>query len=391
MLVNFFHSEQMDRLFSISLSHPHYPDYVKGLNRRFSNHRVSVNKLFIPTMPNFQGLCDLGFKRTGQVLKILFRLVLTPPICLYLLCRFLLFLHRKEIDILHINNGGYPGALSARVMALAGRLAGVPKIVMVVNNLAVGYKRFSRKLELPFDWLVKNSVHVFVTGSKVAEMQLRDTLSLTYGITLREVSEPRNDSRLRWGVQSTETTVFGIVALHEPRKGHRYLLEAVKLLSDCAGSKANFILLIEGSGSLEKTLKNLVVSSNLSHIVKFCGDVENIANFYQACDILVLSSVCDEDFPNVILEAMAFKKPVIGTMIAGIPEQIDHGHTGLLVPPRDVEALGSAMEFFLESKECQTQFGLAALRAFNAKFKSEVSVAKYCALYFELLEYEEVN
>ena len=81
-------------------------------------------------------------------------------------------------DVLHINNGGYPAALSARAAAIAGRLAGVDKIIMVVNNMAVDYHRLSRRFDYPFDRLVVRSVDRFITGSEAASRRLSAVLWL---------------------------------------------------------------------------------------------------------------------------------------------------------------------------------------------------------------------
>jgi glycosyltransferase involved in cell wall biosynthesis len=76
----------------------------------------------------------------------------------------------------------------------------------------------------------------------------------------------------------------------------------------------------------------------------------------------VAPSIRDKDgnidgIPNVLLEAMAMSKPVIGTRLSGIPEVVREGETGLLVPPGDSTSLATAMEKLISDKESSTRFG----------------------------------
>jgi glycosyltransferase involved in cell wall biosynthesis len=99
----------------------------------------------------------------------------------------------------------------------------------------------------------------------------------------------------------------------------------------------------------------------LSKYVKFIGSEEHIVDFMKILDILVLPSINSEDFPNVILEAMALKKPVIASNIAGTKEQILHNKTGLLVKPADFRSLSKAMQLFIEKKIQQKLVAIPAI------------------------------
>lgn len=79
-------------------------------------------------------------------------------------------------DILHINNGGYPAAQSALAAAIAGNISGVPKVVMVINNMAMDYKHYSRWIDYPLDRIFVACVNVFITGSSQAAQKLKSVL-----------------------------------------------------------------------------------------------------------------------------------------------------------------------------------------------------------------------
>ena len=278
----------------------------------------------------------IGF--ISQVLKFAFRVLLTPPILIFLIVRLFMIFRRKNVDLLHINNGGYPAALSARAAAIAGKIAGVPKIIMVVNNMATGYERISRKLERPLDLLVFRCVDKFITGSVTASLKLSSTFkignnsvqSIHNGITRRQTTETTALTKKRYKIFG-EPIIFGVVAVLEPRKGHQVLIDATEKLLNEKDKDREFVVLIEGTGVLERELKEIVRAKGLEDVIHFVGNEPHIANFFQVCDVIVLPSIANEDFPNVVIESMSYATPVIGSRLAGIPEQIIDGVTGTLV------------------------------------------------------------
>ena len=98
-------------------------------------------------------------------------------------------------------------------------------------------------------------------------------------------------------------------------------------------------------------------------------------------DVLILPSVADEDFPNVVLEAMAHGKPVIASRLAGIPEQVSEGATGFLTDPRNVEQLAQAITEISNNAQLRLKMGKAASNKFQNFFTAEVSVENYLTLY----------
>ena len=111
--------------------------------------------------------------------------------------------------------------------------------------------------------------------------------------------------------------------------------------------------------------------------------MKNIMNFISFIDVLIFPSYSYEDFPNVILEAMGFAKPVISSRIAGTSEQIIDGVTGLLVAPKNVNQLASAIIKLTKDKSLIGRMGLEAKRRFQTHFTSEIAINKYQQLYSE--------
>jgi glycosyltransferase involved in cell wall biosynthesis len=143
----------------------------------------------------------------------------------------------------------------------------------------------------------------------------------------------------------------------------------------------NFACEIIGEGDLRDELEARATEQKLQERIHFAG--EQSQNYVLAalrnCDIFVLASTRDQRgasdiFPTVIAEAMATGKPVVSTTIAGIPELVAHGHTGLLVPPGDAHALAGAMEQLAREEKLRTDFGRAGRLTIEEKFAIEQTI-----------------
>jgi glycosyltransferase involved in cell wall biosynthesis len=101
-------------------------------------------------------------------------------------------------------------------------------------------------------------------------------------------------------------------------------------------------------------------------------------------DVAVLPSET-ESFPFVILEAMACRRPVIATNVGGIPDIVDDGNTGILVPPKDSDKLAEAIIKLLKDKELRERMGDAGRERFERLFTQERMLGKTFSLYEESL------
>jgi glycosyltransferase involved in cell wall biosynthesis len=392
MLANLLASPAIRDEFDVTMSYRASDRYTEGLRQRVRLD-FPVEPLAFPepsyAIPAF-GRLRGTLARAGRVVS---RFVATVPLLVYETRLLYRVLRRQRPDILHVNNGGYPAALSARAAAIAGRLAGVPVVLMTVNNLAEDYTGVARRLEYPLDRLVIRCVTAFTTGSRAAALQLQRVLglpeaksvALANGGDLRVPTETVAQTRERLGVAGGERVVFGIVGLLEPRKGHAVLLEGVRRLVRDSGVPPRFTLLLLGEGPLRAELERFVAEHGLGAYCRFLGHEPNGMNVISAIDVLILASVAYEDFPNVILEAMGAGKPVIATRIAGTPEQVVDGHTGILVDRGDPEALAAAMGRLVIDSDQREAMGLAGRARFDEHFTAEVAARRYVALYARLL------
>lgn len=393
MLVNFWTDSRLRRQHEVSFSYRRSAEYTKGLREQLTpDFPLFPLALPVQNWPrrNFKYLPDM----LSRIVRLIFRLTTNIPFLIFDIVILTRLLRQIAPDVVHINNGGYPAARSARAAAIAARLAGVKKVVMVVNNLAVRYTGPDRWLDFPIDRLVARAIDRFVTGSQAAANRLQEVLglksnqvqSIHNGIRSRALTESAAQTRHRLGVDvGFDGIVIGVVALMEPRKGHRVLLEALTVLLDQDPLLAEkMVVWLEGDGPLRGELESSVRLKKLSAIVHFLGKEKNVVDMMNALDILVLPSIDSEDFPNVTLEAMQLGKTVVASALAGTPEQILQGETGVLVEPGNAEALAKALGRLIELPEWSKRVGANAQERFFKMFTADIAVKNYLALYHSL-------
>src|SRR6266487_6802715 len=162
-------------------------------------------------------------------------------------------------------------------------------------------------------------------------------------------------------------------------KGFEHLIEAC---AELARRGFDFVCDIIGDGPLRDGLQAKIESLNLSPRVDLHGSLSQQAVFekLQAADIFALASVTDAQgasdiFPTVIIEAMAAACPVVSTHLAGIPESVVHGETGLLVPPEDTIALAGALGRLIQDAKLRLHYGRAGRERIEQHFRIEHTVA----------------
>jgi len=175
--------------------------------------------------------------------------------------------------------------------------------------------------------------------------------------------------------------VIGFVASLAPRKGHIYLLQAMRLI---LYSYPELKLLIVGVGPLRRKLEVFVQQNHLGNSVRFMGSRRDIPQLLKAMDIFV-SPAIKEAFGINLIEAMYSEVPCIATNVGGIPEVVRDGQTGILVPSANPEALARAVKELLDKPELAKKYGEAGRKRVLENFTADKYIEKLENLYDELI------
>ncbi|MBI1796502.1 MAG: glycosyltransferase [Candidatus Eisenbacteria bacterium] len=293
-------------------------------------------------------------------------------------------LRRHAPALLHIHHV-WPAA--DRYLPAIARAAGVPHVVVtehIVGRSHSGAQRALKRRELD-----RADAVTTVCGA-VADSLVRD-----YGVErarLRVVpngADPPDEDdehpaarRLRDELGAGQFRPLWVCAGRlEEQKGHAVLIDA---LAQLKSRSLDFVCAIAGNGALRQALERRAESLGLGRSLRFLGQIEAIGPLLAAADACVLPSLW-EGLPLTLLEAMARGRPTIASAVGGIPEVVDDGVTGRLVPPGDVGALAAALEDFHRRPAESRVLGAAAAAEVRAEYTWPRVVERFEAVYDEVL------
>lgn len=202
-----------------------------------------------------------------------------------------------------------------------------------------------------------------------------------FGIDIKKFRQMKVKSVIDKGL------VIGTIKTLEKKYGIEYLIRAfTKVKSKLP--ELELKLLIVGSGSLDKYLKELVFKLNIQKDVVFTGfiNADKVPDYHNMIDIYVAVSVEDsESFGVAILEACACSKPVIVSNVGGLPEVVDDGSTGLIVPKEDSETLSEAIMKLILHPELRLQYGEMGRNKVVNEYDWNDSVNKMFSIYNSIM------
>ena len=171
--------------------------------------------------------------------------------------------------------------------------------------------------------------------------------------------------------------VVGNVAALVPHKGQRYLIDAAHLVVQQVPD-ARFIIL--GEGELREHLEKQVREHHLEKHVLLPGFRTDVLGCLKGFDLFAMSSIT-EGLGTSLLDAMACARPIVATRAGGIPEIVEDGVNGLLVPARDHQALAEAIVRALKNPELRQRMGDAGFARVNERFTVERMVSETAGVY----------
>jgi len=231
-------------------------------------------------------------------------------------------------------------------------------------------------------------VDCFVAASEaIRQMLIADgvagdrTVTVHEGIDIDHVvaAPPVNVHQAFW--LPHHAPVVGNVAALVPHKGQRYLIDAAHLVVQEIPD-TRFVIL--GEGELREHLEKQVHEHHLEKHVLLPGFRTDVLGCMKGFDLFVMSSVT-EGLGTSLLDAMACRRPIVATRAGGIPEIVEDGISGLLVPPRDAHALAEAIVRALRDPALRERLGEAGFNRVRDRFTVERMVAETDAVYQKLV------
>jgi glycosyltransferase involved in cell wall biosynthesis len=315
---------------------------------------------------------------------------LYDPIILLKLIK-LLKINHYDIVHTHTTKAGILGRI-------ASRIAGVPVIIHGLHGST--FQAFNSGLLNWFLFLLERLTgrftDAYISVSKVLSEKYvekgigkKENYYTVYsGMKLNKFCDVRE--RINYGEKQRELGinskhfVIGNVARLETRKGHKFLLDAVKKViierKDCP-----LKLLIIGEGEDREKLENYTRELNLEEKVIFAGYREDVEELMALMDIFVLTSL-REGLPRVLVQAVAVGIPLVAFNVDGVSEIVKDNHNGFLIRPRDVEQLANRIVRYIDNKELVLLHGQKGREFIKGKWSIEDMVDKIDKIYQDLIQ-----
>lgn len=202
------------------------------------------------------------------------------------------------------------------------------------------------------------------------------------------LSEKRNETRLKWNLSEEEVAV-AIIGRLAPIKNHHLFLDVIELLAQ-KGTKARYFIVGDGQekNSIEQRAKELESTYGLK--IELTSWIKDIATFNAGMDIICLSSD-NEGTPVSLIEAQASGIPVISTDVGGVKDILEEGETGFIVPKKDAKAFGEKLQLLIENKEIRYKMSQNGWNFVRDKFHYTTLVKNMENYYTELIEKTRKN
>jgi glycosyltransferase involved in cell wall biosynthesis len=296
--------------------------------------------------------------------------------------RLVRFFRQNGIHVVHMHtsHAGTLGGIASKIAKVKVKVISRRVDFSIRNNLF-------RKLK--YEW---GANRIIAISEGIRDVLVKDGINpsrivvIRSGIDLSRFDPALSPATFRKeiGVDLT-TPLIGNIAHFADHKGHRYLIEAAReVMASLPG--ARFVLV--GEGELKKSIEELVARLGLEKAVILTGFRTDIPAILAALDLFVLSSHL-EGLCTSVMDAMAMGIAVVATRTGGVPEVVEDGVTGLLVPPRDPGALAGAIVRMIKDATLRQRMGRAGRERVVARFSARAMVDETETLYYQILKDEK--
>jgi len=294
------------------------------------------------------------------------------------------FLKTQKIDIIHSH--GY----KSNLYAVAASVGNTVSLVATCHNWLGDDRKMKLYAHLDKSFLNRFDKVVAVSDSVEKEIlehniPFAKVLIIPNGIDLDRFNSGRKSDTLKreFGIDH-KCTIIGTVGRLSEEKGHSHLLHAAEKVLQ---TYPDVVFLIVGDGPLREDLQDKALQlaqGRSGNPFLFTGVRNDMEKIYSLMDIFVLPSLT-EGLPMVLLEAMAAQKPVVATKVGAVPRVVEDGHSGLLIPPGDVERLAGAIMDLLDSPQRAQHLAQNGYERVRDHFSAKRMGEQYIEVYQDVL------
>jgi len=342
--------------------------------------------------------------RSAQIEEMQIQHILIPPLKrninlvrdfkAFLVMRHILKKNNFTIVHTHTSKAGFLGRLAARS-------ARTPLVIHTPHgHVLFGYfgkvKTQIFKLLEKFTARITDTIIALTEREKkdyvTAKMANRDKITVIHsGIELEKYKNLSNEDRetLKKTLKiPNEALIIGTAGRLVPVKGPEYLIKAAEIILS-KNPDADVYFLFAGDGDQKIVLMDLADKLGIKKNIVFLGFRDDLIAILSLCDIFVLPSL-NEGMGRVLVEAMALGKPIIASNICGIPDLIQNGKNGYLVPPKNPDELARYIQILLEDKNKRIQMGMEGEKL-SSNYSAVNMVEKIESLYAHLLREKKIS
>ena len=285
-------------------------------------------------------------------------------------------LMKHSPDLLYLHNGGYIGSFDLHIAGLAVKRFKNIKSIMGIQNLPAltGCGPVSRL----FNYISNSTIDAYILGNKRTKKVFESNTKLDKK-KLYAIDEGVNvNQQKKQQINHSQNINIAMIGTYEERKGHAILLKALDVLS-VMKSKHKININFYGQskyGNIFK-IKELANNLGLSHLINYHEYEKNIDKLYLMQDIIVLPSIHSETMPLVLIDAMAYYKPIIGSKLQGVMDLIEHEVNGYLFDIGDYNALATYLEKLIQDQHLRISFGSAGRKRYESRFTAKRMANEY--------------
>ena len=296
---------------------------------------------------------------------------------------------KEHFDVVHTHNR------DADVVGLiSAKKSNVSLIISTIHDFLNIDESGQRKMNFPlwkYNRILKKIPHKLIAISDSIKTNILEKLKVNQDkvITIYNGTDlsmfPDNvdiDNKKKEFNIPDNVSVVGVVGRLIIQKGHQYFLESIPFI---LRENKNILFLVVGKGKLKEGLELLAKNLNISQYVRFIGYRRDVNIIIRLMDIVIVPSIF-EAFGRVVTDSMACSKPIIAARVGGLEEIMVDGETGVLVPPKDAQAIANAIIGLLKDKIKAKQLGENGRKRVEEKFNGILFVDNTEKLFKDLIK-----